>query len=200
MLGECSRHRRPMHPQRRCDLLMRHSRLKHRFSSLQAVPSHPRPTPTNTPLSSRMGQSPACILPNRRHPQLRQHGHDPNDRFPHRRGRVDVQERLGQRPEPHPTLAQIADHVDRYSLRACQPIQCTDNKHITLTQIVQARIPRGTVLEPRTHAVVDEHPLRAGRPQLCFLRVRGLLTRRYARIPNDRHADLLRPQPDYRTP
>ena len=189
-----------MHPQSGRNLLVRHSRLKHRFSSLQAVPSYPRPTPTNTPLSSSMCQSPACILPNRRHPQLRQHGHDPNDCFTHRRGRVDVQERLAQRPEPHPTLAQIADHVDRDSLRACQPIQRADNKHITLTQIVHARIPRGTVLEPRTHAVVDEHPLRAGRPQLCFLRIRGLLTRRYARIPNYRHADLLRPQPEYRTP
>lgn len=65
--------------------------------------------------------------------------------------------------------------VDRDSLRACQPIQRTDNKNITLTQILHTCIPRGTVLESRTHAVVDEHPLRAGRPQLCFLRIRILL-------------------------
>ena len=179
---------------------MRHSRLKHRFGRLQAIPSHPRPTPTNTPLSSRMGQAPARILPNRRHTQLSQHGHDPNDCFPHRRGPVDVQERLGQGPEPHPTPSQIPDHVDRDSLRACQPIQRADNKHITLTQILHTCIPCGTVLEPRTHAVVDEHPLSASCPQLCFLRVRSLLTRRYARIPNDRHANLPRLQPEYRTP
>ena len=52
--GECARHRRPMRPQGRCDLLMRHSHLTHRFGRLQAIPSHPRPTPANTPLSSSM--------------------------------------------------------------------------------------------------------------------------------------------------
>ena len=41
-------------PQGRCDLLMRHPHLTHRFGRLQAIPSHPRPTPANTPLSSSM--------------------------------------------------------------------------------------------------------------------------------------------------
>lgn len=68
MLGECSSHRRPMHPQGGRNLLMRHSRLKHCFGRFQAIPSHPWPPPANAPLSPRMGQAPARILPNRRHP------------------------------------------------------------------------------------------------------------------------------------
>ena len=113
---------------------MRHPHLTHRFGRLQAIPSHPRPTPANTPLSSSM-RKPLRVFS--RIVDIRSWANTAMIPIIASPIGVDAStSRNGSVRDRHPTLALIPNYLDSDSLRSCQPIQRTDNKNNTLTQIL----------------------------------------------------------------
>ena len=109
-----------------------HALLPHLHSGFDALRGHHRRTSADATLSTRMSQAPASVLPNRRHAQLRKHGHDADNSFPHWRRRIDIKEGFGETAQPHAASAEIADQLDSHQFRAGDPIKREYHEGVTL--------------------------------------------------------------------